>query len=223
SPMGFFGSSTGSPQKIINGQAVTWDGYSGYGIAHGVAPRSQFQRYFPTLNAYWPKHRWRLKWTWLTGKFRRVRKRPAWSWSEEWTGEPGAGEHHLPGMYRRDYGDHFYTRQCVAVTENLSRNIYYWTLRPAPVLQRLWETVSYRMWKRWSMYTNFSTQDFRAVAPQRYDTPEHLSPTDIHQVYWRRLVLQARGTMQPEEAEALPQTEPEKLSVKLSPKSAPKS
>ena len=64
------------------------------------------------------------------------------------------------------------------------------------------------------MYINFSTQDFKAVSPQRYDTPEHLSATDLHQVYWRRLVLQARGMKRPEEVEAIPRTEAEDLSFR---------
>jgi len=65
------------------------------------------------------------------------------------------------------------------------------------------------------MWTNFSHQDFRAVAPQRYDTPEHLSATDIHQVYWRRLVLQARGMMKPDDVQAIPVTAAEKFSYDL--------
>jgi hypothetical protein len=65
------------------------------------------------------------------------------------------------------------------------------------------------------MITNFSTQDYRAVNPQRYDTPEHLSPTDLHEIYWRRLVMQARGRMKPEEVEAVPNTPAESLSVSL--------
>ena len=69
------------------------------------------------------------------------------------------------------------------------------------------------------MYTDFSTQDMKAVHPQRYDTQEHLSPSDMHQILWRRLVLQARGMMKAEEAEAIPQTEAEKLSYELSGKS----
>jgi hypothetical protein len=219
SPVGF-SSSTGQAQKIINGRAVTSDagGNSSWGNT-GNGQKQPYQRYFPGVNAHWPKHRWRLLWTWATSLVKkRAAQNPPWVWEEEWIGSNNGGVHHLPGMYRRDYGDHFYTRQTVPVTEILSRNIYFWTLRPANPLARAWENLSYTLWKRWSMYTNFSKQDFRAVAPQRYDTPEHLSPTDIHQVYWRRLVLQARGMMRPDEAEAVPTTDAEKLSVELSPK-----
>jgi hypothetical protein len=72
------------------------------------------------------------------------------------------------------------------------------------------------------MWLNFSYQDFRAVNPQRYDTPEHLSPTDIHQVYWRRLVLQARGMKPADTAAPLPTTDAEKLSIELSGEGSPK-
>ena len=35
------------------------------------------------------------------------------------------------------------------------------------------------------------------MQPQRYDTPEHLSPTDIEVVGMRQLLLRARGTEGP--------------------------
>jgi len=55
-----------------------------------------------------------------------------------------------------------------------------------------------------------------AVDPQRYDTPEHLSPTDMHEIFWRRLVMQARGMMKAEEADSVPRTEAETFSHSLS-------
>jgi hypothetical protein len=210
-----FTASPGSPQKIVNGRAVmsSSEPRSGRGRRPTKEP---YRRYFPALGGYWPKHRWRLGWTWLTSLgSKRAGKQPPWPWPEEWVGSPWSGEHHLPGMYRRDYGTHFYTRQSVPVTESLSRQIYYRALRPANPVIRAWQWISYSLYGRWAMYTNFSKQDFRAVAPQRYDTPEHLSPTDIHQIYWRRLVLQARGMMKREEAEAIPTTEAEKFSTEV--------
>ena len=51
--------------------------------------------------------------------------------------------------------------------------IYYKATRPKNWLGRV-RTVFFTVYWRWAMYTNFSTQDFRAVNPQRYDTPEHL-------------------------------------------------
>ncbi|MPZ15591.1 MAG: Rieske 2Fe-2S domain-containing protein [Chloroflexi bacterium] len=211
-PVGF-ASALGSKQTIISGRAVAALS-AGYGDARQGQAKQPYQRYFPALGGYWPKHRWRLLWTWGTALARkRAANQPPWDWPEEWTaGSTGGGEHHLPGMYRRDYGTHFYTRQSVPVTENLSRQIYYRALRPANWLSRAWQALSYKLYGRWAMYTNFSEQDFRAVAPQRYDTQEHLSPTDIHQIYWRRLVLQARGMMRAEAAAAIPTTDAEKFS-----------
>jgi hypothetical protein len=43
------------------------------------------------------------------------------------------------------------------------------------------------------MNANFSDQDYRVMAPQRYDTPEKLSGTDAEVIAWRRLLLSARG------------------------------
>ncbi len=211
-PVGF-ASSLGAPQRFINGRAVASASNSRDRGRDGEG-KQPYQRYFPALDAHWPKHRWRLLWTWITdlGR-RRAAKSPPWDWPEEWiAGSNGGGEHHLPGMYRRDYGTHFYTRQSVPVTEILSRQIYYRALRPASWFTRAWQSGSYKLYGRWAMYTNFSKQDFRAVAPQRYDTREHLSPTDIHQIYWRRLVLQARGMMKPEDVAAVPTTDAEKFS-----------
>jgi phenylpropionate dioxygenase-like ring-hydroxylating dioxygenase large terminal subunit len=214
-----FTSPLGSPQKIVNGRAVVPQGPGANGPASGpggnngsrpgAAAKAPSQRYFPKLDGYWPKHRWRLAWTWIFALSRRqTANLPQWDWPEEWQ-----GGHHLPGMYRRSYGTDYYTRQSVPVTEKLSRQIYYKTLRPMSWTGRLWEAFINKLYYRWAMYTNFSKQDFRAVAHQRYDTPEHLSPTDVHQIYWRRLVLQARGMMKPEEAEAVTATDAEKFSL----------
>jgi nitrite reductase/ring-hydroxylating ferredoxin subunit len=214
SPVGFT-SPVGAPQKIVNGKAVMASN-EGRAGPRGGDSKQPYQRSFPALDGYWPKHRWRLTWTWLTDRGRkRAAKQAPWPWPEEWVGSPWGGEHHLPGMYRRDYGTHFYTRQSVPVTDKLSRQIYFRTLRPANPLVRAWQNISYKLYGRWAMYTNFSKQDFKAVAPQRYDTGEHLSPTDIHQIYWRRLVLQARGMMRPEEAQAIPTTDAEEFSTDL--------
>jgi hypothetical protein len=203
-------SPTPGPQKIVNKRAI-------------IAPKrlegrdvrkegkQPYQRYFPGLDAVWPKHRYRLLWSWIFALNRkRVAKLPPWDGPEEWsTG------HHLPGIYRGDHRTDIYTRNCIPVTENLSRQIYFKATRPKTWLGRAYETVFFKLYWHWAMYTNFSTQDFRAVNYQRYDTPEHLSTTDIHQIYWRRLVLQARGMMKPEEAEAVPKTAAEKFSYDL--------
>src|SRR5439155_14064134 len=117
--------------------------------------KQPYQRYFPALKGYWPKHRWRLLWTWLFAIGRRRGPTPPWPWDEEWIGSNNGGTHHLPSMYRRDYGGHFFTRQCVPVSEKLSRQIYFRTLRPANWLQRAWEYLSYTVYGRWQMISNF--------------------------------------------------------------------
>jgi hypothetical protein len=197
------------PQKIVNGRAVVM----GSRPQRQDAPKKKepYQRYFQGLDAVWPKHKWRLLWSWIFAENRRrVAKLPPWDCPEEWS-----SGHHLPGMYRGDHRTDLYTRNCIPVTENLSRQIYYKATRPRNWIGRAYETVFFKLYWRWAMYTDFSTQDMRAVQPQRYDTQEHLSTTDIHQIYWRRLVLQARGMMKPEEADAVPQTEAEKFSYSL--------
>ncbi|HEY3115758.1 MAG TPA: Rieske 2Fe-2S domain-containing protein [Chloroflexota bacterium] len=203
----------GGQQKVVNGRAVVIERGEAGGLRIRTAMTKQaYQRYFPGLNAAWPKHKWRLLWTWIWAPGRKqVAKLPVWDCPEEWR-----GGHHLPSMYRGDHKTDFITRWCIPVTEKLSRNIEVKSVRPGNWLSSLWEKVSFKVYWRWAMWLNFSYQDFRAVNPQRYDTPEHLSPTDIHQVYWRRLVLQARGMMQAEDAESVPTTDAEKLSIELS-------
>ncbi len=200
-----------SPQKIVNGRAVVSVYRREGGAGRAGQAKQPYQRYFPGLDAVWPKHKWRLLWSWIFAENRRrVSKLPAWECPEEWS-----NGHHLPGMYRGDHRTDLYTRNCIPVTENLSRQIYYKATRPKNWIGRAYETVFFKLYWRWAMYTDFSTQDMRAVMPQRYDTPEHLSTTDVHQIYWRRLVLQARGMMKPEEVEAVPRTDAEKFSFSL--------
>jgi phenylpropionate dioxygenase-like ring-hydroxylating dioxygenase large terminal subunit len=193
------------PQEIVNGRAVVSAARTGRGPRGGPGP---YQRYFPGLDAVWPKHRYRLLWTWIFAPiFKWYNALPAWDCPREWS-----HGHHLPCMYRGIHKEDMYTRNSIAVTENLSRQIYFKATRRKSWLGRTWERVYFRTYWRWSMITNFSKQDYRAVNPQRYDTPEHLSPTDIHEVYWRRLVLQARGMMKPAEVQAIPVTEAEQTS-----------
>ena len=201
-------SATGSRQKIVNGRAVVSIG--GPPNRRRSSAGNDYRKYFPLLDARWPKHSFRLWWTWIWSLNRkRVAKLPPWDAPEEW-----ASGHHLPGMYRGDHRTDLYTRNCIPVTEKLSRQIYYKAVRPKNWIGRVYERVFHRVYWRWAMYINFSSQDFKAVSPQRYDTPEHLSATDLHQVYWRRLVLQARGMKRPEEVEAIPRTEAEDLSFR---------
>jgi len=114
-------------------------------------------------------------------------------------------------MYRGNRGESFFTRACVAITEKTSRQVYYKAVKPRSWVGLLYEKVHWKLWAKWSQ-ANFSSQDFVAVEPQRYDTQEMLSATDIHQVLWRRLVLQARGMMTLDEAVAMEDTPAETFS-----------
>ncbi len=166
------------------------------------------QHHFPALGGKWPKYRWRTLWSWVFGPARkRVSRRPPWDCpQQEWK-----SGHHLPGMFRNDHRTDMYTRNSVPVTEDLSRQIYFKAVRPNSWTGRVYERVHFTLIGRWMQVTNFSRQDFTAVAPQRYDTPEHLSATDTHQVLWRRLVLQARGMMSQEEAYSVDVSPPEQF------------
>ena len=166
--------------------------------------------YFPALDAYWPKHRWRKLWKWMfkPAAWRHARQ-PLWECPEEWQ-----GGHHLPNMFRSDHKTDMYTRSCVPVEMDLSRQIYFKAVRPKSWVGRLYERVHHRLYGRWMQVTNFSNQDRRAVEPQRFDTPEYLSATDSHTILWRRLLLQARGMMRPEEAQAVADTPAEEFSFR---------
>ena len=134
---------------------------------------------------------------------------PAWECPEEWL----IG-HHLPASFRNDHKTDMYTRNSVPVTAETTRQIYFKAVRPGSWVGRLYERTHYRLYGRWMQVTNFSNQDRRAVASQRFDTPEYLSATDSHQVVWRRLLLQARGMMAPEEAQAIEDTPAEEFSYR---------
>ena len=166
--------------------------------ARPSAPPAQYE--FPGLGR-WPKHRWRRLWSWLFALFRRKWQAPRFHRDPEWTGY----SHHLPAMFRMDFQTHMYTRSCVPVDEGSSRQFYFFAARPRNKLTEWYVRAQYNLFHKWSQYNNFSRQDWRVMRPQRYDTPEHLSPTDIEVVGMRKLLLQARGIEGPgkeEEASA---------------------
>ena len=86
-------------------------------------------------------------------------------------------------------------------------------MRPNSWVGRVYERVHFRLTGRWTQVTNFSRQDFSAIAPQRYDTREYLSATDSHQVLWRRVVLQARGMMSTQDVIDMPDTPSEEFNI----------
>ncbi|MDA1215977.1 MAG: aromatic ring-hydroxylating dioxygenase subunit alpha [Chloroflexi bacterium] len=205
-PMGGSGA-VGARNRIVNGRMVFPQRPAGNNRTSRGSAQKVSRYYFESLNAYWPKHSYRDLWSWMFAwARRRVTSAPAWNAPEEWL----LG-HHLPAMYRNDHRTDMYTRNSVPVTEGLSRQIYFKSVRPNSALGRWYERAHYRLYGRWMQVTNFSRQDFSAIAPQRYDTQEYLSSTDSHQVVWRRLILQARG-MKKDDAAKLEETEAEAFS-----------
>ena len=159
------------------------------------------REFYPGVNGFWPKHRWRFLWLWaFRWRISRRSKVPPFNPDEQWgmhTIIDGAsfrsGGHHLPSMFRFNMGPYMYTRCCVPVDDKTTRVVYYHAVRRRTAPGRLWSTLCFHGFQNWLMNTNFSTQDYRAMAPQRYDTPEKLSGTDAEVIAWRKLLRTARG------------------------------
>jgi hypothetical protein len=144
--------------------------------------RIPYQMYFEGVDGYWPLHRYRRLWAWLFKPFNR--RAPRYETPEEW-----GGGNHLPGYVRSTVGGHgMYTRLAVAVQSNLSRVIYFHTMRRKTWLSRVAERLAWHTYFNWLVNYNFSGQDNAATAPCRYFTPEHLSSTDSFLVAMRRMV-----------------------------------
>jgi phenylpropionate dioxygenase-like ring-hydroxylating dioxygenase large terminal subunit len=164
-------------------------------------PGRPYQEFYPRVNGLWPKHRWRLRWVWA---FRWLRARsarmPCFHADEEWgmhTMIEGqrvrSAGHHLPSMFRFDFAPWMYTRWCVPVDATTTRVFYFHAVRRRGGPGRLWSSLVYHGFVDWARNTNFSSQDYRVMAPQRYDTPEKLSGSDAEVIVWRKLLLRARG------------------------------
>ena len=163
--------------------------FVGNGFGGDVA-ESNYMRRNPNQDVYadgrkWPKTTYRRLWTWLTRPLaERARRHIPPPRSARW-----CGGHHLPGMFRAEFGWDLYTRMCVPVEEHLTRVWYYHCTRPKTALARLWDRVAYYAVRRWIIEYNFSRQDEAVMLNQRYDTPEKLSSTDAEVIQWRRLVV----------------------------------
>jgi phenylpropionate dioxygenase-like ring-hydroxylating dioxygenase large terminal subunit len=176
-------------RPVIRGGGVALDRYS-----DGKRANAPYQEYFPGVDGYWPKHRWRLLWTWIFGSGR-TRQRPhdtagmkAYHASPEWTNGP-----HMPGMQRIDHATWIYTRWCVPIDENTTREFYLHATRPAGELARLRQRLTFPIRHRWLAYRNFGLQDGAVLADTPYDRPERFSQTDVETIGWRTLaILSAR-------------------------------
>ena len=171
--------------------------------------------YYPGVDAYWPKTQWRRLWLWafrwrMTG---RVEREP-FHGDQEWgmytvvdDRRVRCGGHHLPSTFRFDFGTFMYTRACVPVDERLTRVFYFQARRKRSRLGKLGAALHFYAFNNWALNSNFSSQDYRVMAPQRWDTPEKLSGTDAEVIAWRKLLLTARGM--PKLRDPLPPDDPE--------------
>lgn len=171
--------------------------------------------YYPGVDGYWPKRHWRRLWLWAF-RWRLAAKaaREPFHTDQEWgmyTMVDGkrarCGGHHLPSMFRFDFGNFMFTRACVPVDESLTRVFYYQAMRRRSRVAKLGARLYFHGFNNWALNTNFSSQDYRVMAPQRWDTPEKLSGTDAEVIAWRKLLLTARGM--PALGEPLPPDDPE--------------
>ncbi|MCE2470227.1 MAG: Rieske 2Fe-2S domain-containing protein, partial [Dehalococcoidia bacterium] len=127
--------------------------------------RIPYQMYYPRVGGYWPKRRYRLLWTWFFEFFDRLNaKRPRFDTPEEWRGM------HLPGMHRLYFGGPgaMYTRWCVPVDKDLTRVVYFRTMRIKTGLGRAWERLTYLLYRNFLFHYNFSDQDYDAMRTTRY-------------------------------------------------------
>jgi phenylpropionate dioxygenase-like ring-hydroxylating dioxygenase large terminal subunit len=180
----------GNRVRIVNDKAC---------IGYMPEPPKPGREYYPRLKAWWPKVDFRKTWLWLFALRKHWLSYPPFNNNEEWdmhTIVDGkrirAGGHHLPTMFRFDYGTHMYTRCCVPIDENNTRVIYYHSVRRKTALGRFLHRVYFTLVHNYLMHEDFSQQDYDVMAPQRYDLPETLSSTDAEVVAWRRLLLRAR-------------------------------
>jgi len=172
-------------------------------ISDGTEKDLPYQEYFPAVDGLWPKHKYRLLWAPI---FRAKRLRWLWSigdglyWDQVGTRQkyhPGSAEWntgaHMPGMQRINGGTSMYTRWCVPVDEDNTREFYFYATRPKSDKERLLERVKYPIAQKLFRNRNLGFQDGRILERTRYDLQERFSAFDVETIGWRRLaVLSAR-------------------------------
>lgn len=163
-------------------------------MGDGLRKRQDPRQYYPGVDAKWPFHNYRRFWTWIFDWGEKRRLRRPYVLSEEW----GPGQH-LPGMFRQNYWTNVFTRWVVPVDENLSRLFYFHSAKPSNWIGRVYERVHFKLIRNWLMNKNFSEQDSKGAIKAYYDTPEHLSPSDVQTITWRKFLLTARGLQVPTE------------------------
>jgi phenylpropionate dioxygenase-like ring-hydroxylating dioxygenase large terminal subunit len=193
-------------ERVNDKATIPLRGAEQYYFEDGKMP---YKLYYPRAQAYWPLHSWRLLWTWFFEFFdKRNTNRERFDTPEEWRGM------RLPGMHRLYFGgpSAMYTRWCVPVDKDLTRVVYFRSMRIPTKLGRVWETLTYKLYRNWFAHYNFSDQDYDAMRSTRYQYPEYLSATDSHVVAQRRLLTDyARGAEKFRTVEVAEETTSEKL------------
>jgi phenylpropionate dioxygenase-like ring-hydroxylating dioxygenase large terminal subunit len=175
-PLGYQG------KMVENKAVIAQPGAEQYYFKEGRVP---YQMYYPRVNGYWPKTRWRLLWTWFfEWRDRQNKRKPRFDTPEEWRGA------RLPGMQRLFFfgPGAMYTRWCVPVDEDLTRVVYFRSKRIASRLGRWYEIVTFHLYRNWMLHYNFSDMDYDAMRSVRYQYPEYLSATDNYMVMLRWLI-----------------------------------
>jgi nitrite reductase/ring-hydroxylating ferredoxin subunit len=169
-------------RPIIHGGGVPLTYY-----VDGKRDDAPYQEYFPGVNGYWPKHRWRLLWTPLFGGLKRpqmgARVAPYHA-DPEWGNGP-----HMPGMQRIDFGGQMYTRWCVPIDRQTTREYYLHAWRPTNEWERLRALATYPIVYRWWQYRQFGLQDDRVLSGTAFDRPEYFSEFDVETIGWRTLAI----------------------------------
>jgi hypothetical protein len=183
-------------KPVVSGGGVHLSYYS-----DGTASKRPYREYFEGVQGYWPKHKLRLRWAWAFRlPFLRwispqgaLGARPApYHTDPEWNNGP-----HMPGIQRilqSDwYGSFLYTRWCVPIDEQTTREFYFHACRIPSAWGRLAERVKFPLVNRLLYYRDFGYQDGRVISQTRYDLPERFSSFDVETIGWRRLaILSAR-------------------------------
>ena len=144
-----------------------------------------FQDDFPGLGK-WPATKLRLYFSNFFSFVRSIVK-PSGPLTEhpEW----GSGCH-LPATIHIDYYRWIFTRYEVPVDANTTNNYFFCTWRGHNAWQRFFWPIYFKLYFKWKMIDNFSTQDAVMAEITDYTAPERMSPTDIFPREWRRFVLE---------------------------------
>jgi phenylpropionate dioxygenase-like ring-hydroxylating dioxygenase large terminal subunit len=210
--------------KIVGGKTANY--FSGAGVApteryyfdeEGKIP---YQMYYPGVNGVWPKHRYRLLWTWIWDRRVNNRQRQNQRWGDgrqdpntnfqqmvrredDWSGT------RLPSISAKGTGGQSKYRShrwAVPVEADMTRIVYVNIERyqsAPPLTTKVWRGFTWPF-RNWAHNFNFRWADVDAERTCRYDIPEYLSSSDSTVVVIRKVLAEyARGIHTAEELKAL--------------------